>query len=190
MTASPSLAGALIDTANCSIKSDSHVRISDCHFFSGTNMELRKFKIIPVLAFLTLIIISCNTATATQASTTIPSVIPTIIVENTPTPSQGGSPQTEADVPRVSVEDAAAAMQNGEVVVLDVRSAQAYQVSHNRLEPGEGQVDHHLLHLTAGTYERPCGVCPSAEWLSKSNSHPRRVPGLGRRRAAGGAVDS
>jgi hypothetical protein len=93
-------------------------------------MELRKFKIIPVLAFLTLIIISCNTAAATQASTTIPSVIPTIIVENTPTPSQGGSPQTEADVPRVSVEDAAAAMQNGEAVVLDVRSAQAYQVSH------------------------------------------------------------
>ena len=39
-------------------------------------------------------------------------------------------PQTEADVPRVSVEDAVAAIHSGEAVVVDVRSAQAYQDSH------------------------------------------------------------
>ena len=93
-------------------------------------MELRKIKIFPVIVFLTLIIISCNPATPTQEPTTIPTAIPTIILENTPTSSQGGSPQTEADVPRVSVEEAAAAIQSGEAVVLDVRSAQAYQASH------------------------------------------------------------
>jgi 3-mercaptopyruvate sulfurtransferase SseA len=91
---------------------------------------LRKIKIFPVIAFLTLIIISCNPVTSTQEPATITTAIPTIILEDTPSPSQGGGPQTEADVPRVSVEEAAAAIQSGEAVVLDVRSAQAYQASH------------------------------------------------------------
>jgi rhodanese-related sulfurtransferase len=42
----------------------------------------------------------------------------------------GGVTLTEEDVPRVSVEDAAAAIQNGEAIVLDVRSTQAFQASH------------------------------------------------------------
>ena len=42
----------------------------------------------------------------------------------------GGVPQTEADVPRVSVDDTIAAVQSGEVIVVDVRSVQAFQASH------------------------------------------------------------
>lgn len=51
--------------------------------------------------------------------------------QTAPTPTVSPRvPQTEADVPRVSVEDAAAAIQSGEAVVVDVRSLQAYQASH------------------------------------------------------------
>lgn len=42
----------------------------------------------------------------------------------------GGPPLTEAEVPRVSVEDARAALDSGEAVIVDVRSEAAYETSH------------------------------------------------------------
>ncbi len=39
-------------------------------------------------------------------------------------------PQTEADVPRVTVEEAKAALENGEAIIVDVRSAEAYAAGH------------------------------------------------------------
>jgi rhodanese-related sulfurtransferase len=57
-------------------------------------------------------------------------VVPTVVIGNTPTPSQNGLLQTEAEVPRVPLDDAVAAIQSGEAVVVDVRGAQAYQASH------------------------------------------------------------
>jgi rhodanese-related sulfurtransferase len=39
-------------------------------------------------------------------------------------------PATEAEVPRVSLQDARAAIESGEAVVVDVRSDAAYAVSH------------------------------------------------------------
>jgi predicted sulfurtransferase len=39
-------------------------------------------------------------------------------------------PLTEAEVPRVSVEDAKAALDSGEAVIVDVRSDAAYEASH------------------------------------------------------------
>jgi 3-mercaptopyruvate sulfurtransferase SseA len=60
----------------------------------------------------------------------VPTVIPTIVAEVTSSSAENGLPQTEADVPRVSLEDAVAAIEGGEAVVLDVRSAQEYQASH------------------------------------------------------------
>jgi 3-mercaptopyruvate sulfurtransferase SseA len=87
-------------------------------------MGLRKYKLIPILVVLTWLIISCSPATQE------PVVVPTVVSEATSESSQTGIPQTEADVPRVSVEDAVAAIQSGKAVVVDVRSAQAYQASH------------------------------------------------------------
>jgi 3-mercaptopyruvate sulfurtransferase SseA len=39
-------------------------------------------------------------------------------------------PRTEAEVPRVSLEEARAAVESGEAIVVDVRSAEAYATSH------------------------------------------------------------
>jgi rhodanese-related sulfurtransferase len=41
-----------------------------------------------------------------------------------------GLPQTEAAVPRVSVEDAKAAFDSGEAIIVDVRSTEAYAEGH------------------------------------------------------------
>jgi rhodanese-related sulfurtransferase len=60
----------------------------------------------------------------------VPTVVPTIVVENTQTVPQSGLPQTDAEVPRVSIQDAAAAIQSGQAVIVDVRSTEAYQQSH------------------------------------------------------------
>lgn len=53
----------------------------------------------------------------------------TVIAEPTPTVANQ-MPLTEAEVPRVSLEDTIKAIQGGEAVIVDVRSPQAYQASH------------------------------------------------------------
>jgi 3-mercaptopyruvate sulfurtransferase SseA len=39
-------------------------------------------------------------------------------------------PQTEADVPRVTVEEAKSAFDNGKAIIVDVRSAESYAAGH------------------------------------------------------------
>ena len=55
---------------------------------------------------------------------------PTQIIEPVFTQSQGGLPQTEDAVPRVTVEQAKAALDAGAAVIVDVRSQEAYETSH------------------------------------------------------------
>lgn len=97
-------------------------------------MNMPKTKIFFVLAVSILFIVSCSPAASPATPATVPAIVPTIvptgIVENTSPPSQSGIPLTEAEVPRVSVEDTVAAIQSGEAIVVDVRSAEAYQASH------------------------------------------------------------
>jgi 3-mercaptopyruvate sulfurtransferase SseA len=83
-------------------------------------------KTFTVLAALAILIAACTPATPTAE----PTISPTAVIVPSSAPSSNGLPQTEADVPRVSVEEAAAAIQSGEAIVVDVRSAQAYQASH------------------------------------------------------------
>lgn len=45
-------------------------------------------------------------------------------------PSNSVVPLTEADVPRVAVEDAKAAFDEGTAIIVDVRSRQAYDLGH------------------------------------------------------------
>lgn len=92
-------------------------------------VDMKRIKLLSALAAFTFLIASCTAAT--PATPTQPPPLPTVPVTVVPTSTlASGAPQTEADVPRVSVEDAAAAIQNGEAIVVDVRSAQAYQQSH------------------------------------------------------------
>jgi 3-mercaptopyruvate sulfurtransferase SseA len=90
---------------------------------------MKRIKLLSALAAFTLLIASCTAAAPTTPTQQPPQPTVPVTVEPTSTLASG-VPQTEADVPRVSVEDAAAAIQKGEAIVVDVRSAQAYQASH------------------------------------------------------------
>jgi len=94
------------------------------------NGDMTKVNLFPLLAAVTVLIASCSPSTTTKEPAAAPTVAPTIVIEPTPISSLSGLPQTEAEVPRVSVQDAIAAIKNGEAVVLDVRSAEVYQASH------------------------------------------------------------
>jgi 3-mercaptopyruvate sulfurtransferase SseA len=63
------------------------------------------------------------------ACTATPQSQPTVIVELTSPPADN-LPQTEADVPRVTIEEALTALNSGTAVVVDVRSTEAFVASH------------------------------------------------------------
>ena len=49
---------------------------------------------------------------------------------NLPSFPPGDLPQTEADVPRVTVEEAKAAFDSGQAIIVDVRSTESFVLSH------------------------------------------------------------
>ncbi|MEO8354921.1 MAG: rhodanese-like domain-containing protein [Chloroflexota bacterium] len=83
-------------------------------------MKKREAKIFLIMAVLALTIASCNPA----ASTEEPQFAPPVIIE------RNGIPRTEAEVPRVSLQETMAAIESGAAVIVDVRSAEAYAASH------------------------------------------------------------
>ncbi|HKY53212.1 MAG TPA: rhodanese-like domain-containing protein [Anaerolineales bacterium] len=87
------------------------------------NRKTNIFLSIAVLAFVTL---ACNALLPLPSQTSAP----TQIIEPGSTQPQGNIPQTEAEVPRVTVEEAKAAFDSGAAVIVDVRSQEAYDVSH------------------------------------------------------------
>ncbi|HAX69440.1 MAG TPA: rhodanese-like domain-containing protein [Anaerolineales bacterium] len=64
---------------------------------------------------------------ALACSTLAPQAEPTTIPNQS---SGGGIPQTEDQVPRISVSDAKAALDSGQAILVDVRSADAYASGH------------------------------------------------------------
>ena len=86
-------------------------------------------KTLHVISLLLLIAISACSASSPQ---TQPTTVPTIQAVSTQsqTQSQTDLPLTEADVPRLTVEEAKLALDNGEAVIVDVRSAEAYAAGH------------------------------------------------------------
>src|SRR5512138_1543933 len=93
--------------------------------------DMKEIKTFFILAAFVMLLASCTQATPAAGPTVAPTVvIPVTVIAVTSTFSPSGLPRTEADVPRVSVDDAVAAIQSGEAIVLDVRSAEAYQASH------------------------------------------------------------
>ena len=84
-------------------------------------------KLLLVVPILLLATLACNAALPQTAPTQ-----PAISTLELPQSQQGQDdlPQTEADVPRVTVEDAKAALDSGEAIIVDVRSAEAYAEGH------------------------------------------------------------
>jgi 3-mercaptopyruvate sulfurtransferase SseA len=77
------------------------------------------------ILFVILILVSACSAQATQ---TQPTLAPTQIVE--PAFTAENLPQSEADVPRISVEEAKAAFENNEAIIVDVRRSDYFESSH------------------------------------------------------------
>jgi hypothetical protein len=76
---------------------------------------------ILVFVFITL---ACNTLLPPSAPN------PTQVIESQLTESAGNFPLTEADVPRVTLEEAKVALESGAAVVVDVRDPGQYEESH------------------------------------------------------------
>ena len=87
---------------------------------------MQKTKIILPIFFLVLVTLACSALLPlpTEEGT------PTQILEPGVTQPQGNIPQSEAAVPRVTVEEAKAAFDSGAAVIVDVRSQEAYNTSH------------------------------------------------------------
>ena len=97
-------------------------------------VKLLRIKMFYAIAAFAFLLASCSPA-ASPAAPIVPSPLPTVLVtvpvtvEPTPTGSSN-IPVSDAEVPRVSVADAAAAIKSGEAIVVDVRGPEAYQASH------------------------------------------------------------
>ena len=79
---------------------------------------MKKFiLVIPILLLATL---GCNSALS-QTEPTIQAIS---------TQGKQNIPATESDVPRIKVEDAKAAVDDGEAVIVDVRSAESFAAGH------------------------------------------------------------
>jgi hypothetical protein len=90
-------------------------------------------RLLLFLLFALLVLTACS-APATQTEQTAPALEPTSVSTQAAAPASPPSPAklpaTEGEVPRVSLEDARAAIESGEAIVVDVRSDAAYAVSH------------------------------------------------------------
>ena len=83
---------------------------------------MKKYTLI--LSILVFAALACNASLPRAAE---PTTIPTQPQAQNP---GGNIPQTEADVPRISAEDAKAAFDSGQAIIVDVRSADSYAAGH------------------------------------------------------------
>ena len=81
-------------------------------------------RILCAILVLVLASLGCN-ALLPQAAPN-----PTQIIESQLTESAGDFPLTEADVPRVTAEEAKAALDSGAAIIVDVRDPAQYEQSH------------------------------------------------------------
>ncbi len=91
-------------------------------------------KTLLLLSILLLLVVpACNLelpqTKPTAGATPTQPIISTVELPQTQAP-QVNLPETEANVPRVKVEDAKAAFDSGKAIIVDVRSAQAFAAEH------------------------------------------------------------
>lgn len=87
-----------------------------------------KTKIIFAISALILITLACNTLLPSASAG--PTSTPVVIVEPTSPVEEPDLPATEAEVPRVPLEQALTAYSAGAAVFVDVRSQSSYEISH------------------------------------------------------------
>ena len=111
-------------------------------------------KSILVLILVALFVLSACSPQGTQM---VPTSAPTQIVEPAYPQPSGEFPLTERDVPRVSVEEAKAALDSGVAIIVDVRSPAAFETSHVA----------GAINIPLGEIERnPAGLdLPKDEWI-------------------------
>jgi 3-mercaptopyruvate sulfurtransferase SseA len=81
-----------------------------------------------MFSILVLAMLACNAALPQAATPDTPTQPPS---QNIITPQANSQTQlTEADVPRINVQDAKAALDSGQAILVDVRSADSYIASH------------------------------------------------------------
>lgn len=90
---------------------------------------MNKRNLIITFSILVLAMLACNAVLPLAAT---PTAIPTQAqVQTNITPQVNSQiPQTEADVPRIKVQEAKAAFDSGQAIIVDVRSADAYTAGH------------------------------------------------------------
>jgi predicted sulfurtransferase len=95
-------------------------------------MLKRKINNLLAVTILAFAMQACNTTSPTTEPELAPTqkLVATQIIEPVFTPSQAALPQSEDAVPRVSVEEAKAALESGAAIIVDVRSSGAYEASH------------------------------------------------------------
>lgn len=82
---------------------------------------MKQQKFLFAIATLLLITLACNALTPQTAPTIAPA---------SAQPQYSGFPQTEADVPRIPVNEAKAAFDSGSAIFVDTRSVDAYAEKH------------------------------------------------------------
>ena len=81
-------------------------------------------------------LLACNALLPQAESTPVPTLtatqilVPTQVTEPVATQPQANLPESDAEVPRVPIDQAKAAFDNGKAVIVDVRGAEAYGRSH------------------------------------------------------------
>ena len=88
---------------------------------------MSKTKIVLTLSILVLLSAAC-TALSPLAPTLEPD--PTYVIVEPTYPPTKSAVLTEANVPRVSIEEAKVALYSGAAIIIDVRSKQAYDIGH------------------------------------------------------------
>jgi hypothetical protein len=113
--------------------------------FNPLGYSMQRARSIFILLF--VLALSACSARPTQSQ---PTVAPTQVIESGQAITPGMIPQSEAEVPRVSIEEARAALESGTAVIVDVRSPSAYEESHiaGAISVPLGEIERNLTNLT------------------------------------------
>jgi 3-mercaptopyruvate sulfurtransferase SseA len=98
---------------------------------------MKRTKLVLLAIFILILAsLACNALLPQTEPTSVPTVVPTQILiptqitEPVSTQPQADLPQTDAEVSRVPVDQAKAAFDSGDAIIVDVRGADAYARSH------------------------------------------------------------
>jgi len=92
--------------------------------------------VLLAIAVLLLASLACNALAPTAEPTAAPTLtatvilVPTVITEPAATQPPADLPENDAEVPRVPVEQAKAAFDAGDALIVDVRGTDAYNMEH------------------------------------------------------------